>query len=89
MESVKKEAPDLFLVGRDTPIWVGVLRASQRTPSGDQLEAITKLPDVVTIFVLSPFVFTKWLWRLPVFRGWLVPCRTYKERGRGFAEHMG
>jgi hypothetical protein len=48
-----------------------VLRVTQ-TPLSITWEAIKKLPDVVTIFVLVSFVFAKWLWRLPIFRGWLI-----------------
>ncbi|MFZ3218279.1 MAG: hypothetical protein WA192_19690 [Candidatus Acidiferrales bacterium] len=71
MESVKKEALIYFMLGVILAIWVGVLHFTE-TPLAINWEAITKLPDVVTIFVVLSVIFTKWLWRLPVFRGWLV-----------------
>lgn len=71
MESVKREALIYFMLGVIIAIWVGVLRATH-TPLAINWEAITKLPDVVTIFVVLSIIFTKWLWRFPIFRGWLV-----------------
>lgn len=35
-------------------------------------EALLKLPDVVFVYVILSFIFTKWLWRLPMFQGWLI-----------------
>lgn len=71
MESVKKEALIYFMLGVILLIWVGVLQATH-TPLAINWEAVKKLPDVVTIFVVLSVIFTKWLWRLPIFRGWLV-----------------
>jgi hypothetical protein len=31
------------------------------------------IPNVVTIDLLVIFVFTKWLWKFRIFKGWLVP----------------
>src|SRR6266516_3330076 len=36
-------------------------------------ETIKLLPEVVTIYAGLHLTFTRWLWRLPIFRGWLVP----------------
>jgi len=52
-------------------IWVMVLQLTG-TPLAINWEALKKLPDVVTIFVIISFAFTKWLWRLGIFKGWLV-----------------
>jgi hypothetical protein len=53
-------------------IWAAILYGTN-TPLTINWDAIKKLPDVVTIYVVLSFVFTKWLWRLRLFRGWLVP----------------
>lgn len=53
-------------------IWAAILYFSG-TALTINWDAIKKLPDVVTVYVLLSFVFTKWLWRLSIFRGWLVP----------------
>jgi SMODS-associating 2TM, beta-strand rich effector domain len=71
METIKKEVLIYLSLGLMLLIWVGVLRATG-TPLSINWEAITKLPDVVTVFVVISFVFTKWLWRISWFRGWLV-----------------
>ena len=69
-------------VKRETLLWVQLIAllgiwAAILYFSGTALtinwDAIKKLPDVVTVYVLLSFVFTKWLWRLSIFRGWLVP----------------
>jgi hypothetical protein len=71
METIKKEVLIYLSLGLMLLIWVGVLRATG-TPLSINREDITKLPDVVTVFVIISFVFTKWLWRISWFRGWLV-----------------
>jgi hypothetical protein len=73
MESIKKEVLIYLMLGLMLLIWVGVLQ-STRTPLAINWEAIKKLPDVVTIFVVVSFFFTKWMWRWKMFtyKGWLV-----------------
>jgi len=71
MESVKKEVLIYMSVGLMLVIWVAVLRFTG-TPMSINWEAVKKLPDVVTIYVILSFVFTQWLWRWRVFQGWLV-----------------
>ncbi len=71
MESVKKEVVLWVCIVVMLLIWVGVLQLTS-TPLAINWEAVKKLPDVVTIFVIISFAFTKWLWRLRFFRGWLV-----------------
>jgi SMODS-associating 2TM, beta-strand rich effector domain len=71
MESIKKEVLIYFSLGLMLLIWILVLRATG-TPLAINWEAVKKLPDVVTIFVVISFVFTQWMWRSGWFRGWLV-----------------
>jgi len=71
METIKKEVLIYFSLGLMLAIWVGVLRATG-TPLSINWEAVKKLPDVVTIFVVISLIFTKWMWRISWFRGWLV-----------------
>ncbi len=52
-------------------IWVGLMKITG-TPLSINWEAIKLLPDVVTVFVVICFMFTKWLWRWKMFRGWIV-----------------
>lgn len=72
MKNVREEALVWIRLCGFVVIWAAVLYVS-----GVQLsinwEAVKKLPEVVTIYVIVAFVFTTWLWRLPLFQGWLVP----------------
>ncbi len=71
MESVKKEVLIYMSLLLMLVIWVGVLHFTG-TPMAINWEAIKKLPDVVTIYVVVSFIFTQWLWRWRMFQGWLV-----------------
>ena len=51
-------------------IWAIVLWAF-RTES-DIWKAIVRLPTAVAVYSVLLFVFVKWLWRLRIFRRWLV-----------------
>lgn len=71
MESIKKEALIYGSLILMLLIWISVLQATG-TPLAINWEAIKKLPDVVTIYVIISFAFTQWLWRWSWFQGWLV-----------------
>jgi len=66
MENVKKEMLQYVSIGVMLALWIGVLLVSG-TPLSINWEAVKKLPDAVTIFVILSAVFTKWLWRFPPF----------------------
>jgi hypothetical protein len=72
MKNIKQEALLWVQLLAFVAIWSGVLYLSG-TGLSINWEAVKKIPDAVTVYVVLAFVFTKWLWRLPVFRGWLVP----------------
>jgi hypothetical protein len=71
MDHVRKEAIWAACIVLMLALWTGVLLATG-TPLAINWEAVKKLPDAFSIFVILSFVFTKWLWRLRLFRGWLV-----------------
>ena len=71
METIKKEVVLWACIVAMLLIWVLILQATG-TPLSINLEALKKLPDAVTVFVILSFIFTKWLWRSQFFRGWLV-----------------
>ena len=37
------------------------------------VESLSKIPDVVFIYSILYLIFTRWLWRWRLFRGWLIP----------------
>ena len=71
MDTVKKEVFLWVCIVLMLLIWVAVLQLTG-TPLSINWEAVKKLPDVVTIFVIVSFAFTKWFWRMPMFKDWLV-----------------
>jgi len=72
MKNIRKEILVWIQLVSFVAIWAAVLFFS-RTSLKIEWEAIKKLPDVVTIYVLLVLIFTNWAWRLPIFKGWLVP----------------
>lgn len=52
-------------------IWALVLLVSGIELNGS-VEALKKLPIVVTIEAILWLIFTKWLWKLNVFQNWLI-----------------
>jgi hypothetical protein len=72
MKNIRDEAVVWAQLGTFLVIWVGILYLT-KTPLQINIDAIKKLPEVVTIYTILYFVFSRWGWRLPIFRGWLVP----------------
>src|ERR1700680_746568 len=75
MKNIKEEALLWVRLLGFVAIWVAILYVT-KTGLSINWEAVKKLPDVVTVYVILAFVFTKWLWRFPIFQGWLVACRS-------------
>jgi hypothetical protein len=72
MKNIRKEIKVWLQLGTFVLIWVGVLLVSD-VPLVIGWAAIKKLPDAITIYVILALIFTKWAWRLPIFKSWLVP----------------
>jgi|SRR5579864_4994801 len=72
MRNVKKEVVLWVQFVTLLGIWAAMLYA-EGTGLAINWKAIKILPHVVTVYVALAFVFSKWLWRLQIFRGWLVP----------------
>ena len=72
MKNIKEEAILWVRLVGFVAIWAAILYLTG-TGLSINWEAIKKLPDAVTIYVILSFIFTKWLWRLRTFQGWLVP----------------
>jgi hypothetical protein len=53
-------------------VWTAILYLTG-TGLAINWEALKKLPDVVTVYVILSVIFTKWFWRWRIFKGWLVP----------------
>lgn len=53
-------------------LWMMLVHLSEPKPA-ISLAALAKIPDVVFIYGVLYLIFIKWLWRLPAFKGWLIP----------------
>lgn len=70
-------------------LWMLLVYLSDAT-SAISLAALARIPDVVFIYGVLYLVFIKWLWRLPVFKGWLIPFPGFGGHMEGHnQEHMG
>lgn len=72
MKNIKHEVSVWVQLVTFVGLWVCILYAT-RTGFVINAESVKKLPEVVTAYLVLHFAFTKWAWRWPVFRGWLVP----------------
>ena len=72
MKNIRKEILVWIQLGMFVAIWGGLLYVSN-VEFVIGWEAIKKLPEVITIYVILALIFTKWAWRFPIFKGWLVP----------------
>lgn len=82
MKNIKQEMSIWFQLFLFIGIWVLILMVT-KTEFKINLEALKKLPDVVTVYALLYFAFSKWLWRLPILQGWLVPFPDLQGTWRG------
>ena len=85
MKNIRKELLVWVQLAAFVLIWVSVLFLSGIDFKIDW-ESIKKLPDVVTIYVIFAFLFTKWAWRCPIFRKWLVPFPDLQGTWKGRIE---
>lgn len=72
MKNIRKEIIVWVRLVCFVAIWIVVLLVSKLDLTIGW-GALKKLPDVVTVYIILALIFTKWLWRLPLFKGWLVP----------------
>lgn len=82
MKNIKQELSVWVQLLLFVGIWVIILWIT-KTDLQINIEALKKLPNVVTVYVILYFVFSKWLWRLPIFQGWLVTFPDLQGTWRG------
>jgi len=82
MKNIRKELLIWIQLGGFVALWIAVLFLSDKALRIDW-EAIKKLPDVVTIYVVITLLFTKWAWKWRIFRGWLVPLPNLQGTWKG------
>lgn len=72
MKNVREEARFWAQAITFIAAWVIALRLSG-TSLEINVEALKVLPEAVTLYAAFYLLFAIWLWKLPIFRGWLVP----------------
>lgn len=61
-----------LLVGFSAVAWFGLSLATGQSLANAQ-SFFKLIPNVVTIDLFIILIFTKWLWKCRIFKGWLVP----------------
>ena len=72
MKNIRRETQIWLQIISFVVIWAVVLYLTD-TGFSINVEALKKLPEVVTLYTLLYLGFAKWGWRWRVFQGWLVP----------------
>jgi len=72
MRNIKQEGIIWGQILAFIAIWSTVLFVTN-TPLRINIEALRKLPEVVTVYTVLFLIFRKWLWRIPQLQGWLIP----------------
>ena len=72
MTNVRQEASEWIRVGVLVAVWSTLLYLS-KTGLVINIDSVKQLPTVITIYATLSYIFTKWLWRMPILQGWLVP----------------
>ncbi len=55
--------------------------------TGDQVNIIDilyQIPKAIAVYALGGYIFFKWLWKLPILRGWLVTTPNLQGTWHGF-----
>ncbi len=72
MKNIRKEIALWVQVGTFLVVWTVILFFSG-VEFKINWEALNTLPHAIAVYSILLLVFTTWLWRLPLFQGWLVP----------------
>lgn len=72
MKNIKKEFITWISLVGFLLIWLSIL-VFTKTPLKINFEAIKKIPDAVSIYLVIVVLFKNWMWRWKIFQGWLVP----------------
>jgi hypothetical protein len=71
MKNIKEELVIWIYFLTPLSIWFCILFLLS-IPIGINNEALSKIPDAITVFIVILFIFTQWVWRWPIWQGWLI-----------------
>lgn len=64
-------------------IWGVILLISKTYTTIDLWSAIKQVPQAISAYAVIGVIFTKWVWRWKVFRGWLIKIPDLRGTWRG------
>jgi len=82
MNNIKLKVYGYFIIGLALVTWLSLIFITE----GKLIitsKALLQIPNVISINVFIWFVFIKWLWKLKIFRGWLVPFPNLSGKWKG------
>lgn len=83
MNNIKFKTALWVIVGISAGIFNALYSFSDPKPSGI-VELSKLLPKVISIVLVLYFIFSKWLWKFKIFKGWLVPFANLNGTWKGF-----
>ena len=72
MKNIRQEAATWLQIGAIIFIWL-MIQLLFLGRMGIDAETLKLVPEVVTVYTVFHLLFVKGGWRLPLFKGWLVP----------------
>ena len=71
MKNINEKIVIWLILGISISVWMIVLQIQGVKVEGIW-EAVKYVPDVISIDVIIFMIFAKWMWKLPIFQGWLI-----------------
>lgn len=72
MNNIKIKNYAWLIIGLALATWIILIFFNQESFSLTK-KSFYQIPNVITVNAFIWFVFIKWLWKLKIFKGWLVP----------------
>lgn len=82
MKNIKKDYEKWLFIAPFSAIWLGLIQLSGISEVVS-IETVKKIPEAVTYSVLLSLLFTKYGWKLDLFRKWLVPFPNLQGTWKG------
>ena len=64
-------------------VWSGAMIISGLVAPIDFIGALGLIPTAITVYAFIGIIFTKWIWRWPIFQGWLIRIPDLQWTWRG------
>ncbi len=64
-------------------IWFASMIVSGLVAPMDFISALKLIPTAISVYAFVALIFTKWVWRWPIFQGWLIKVPDLRGTWRG------